>query len=140
MVRRLAPAVTALLVLALPATAPADTRSKRDRGGAGSGSPVLDVASLTATGNSDGLVVSARMKGNVERKLGRGELARAGIGLVLRPKSRSARPSILVTTGPSKRPTNLLRTRSRQVGIARTGGRCTSRSAAAASKASAASR
>jgi hypothetical protein len=121
MARRLAPAAIALLLLALPATAGADTRSKRDRGGPRSGGPVLDVASLTATGSAAGLVVSARMKGNIEARLGRGELARAGIALILRPKSRSGRPSILATAGLSRRPTDLFRARSSQRGIARIG-------------------
>jgi hypothetical protein len=119
-VRRLVPALVALLALALPAIAAADARTKRDRGGP-RGEPALDVARVTAIGSADGLVVSARMRGNFERQAGRGDLERAGIALILRPKSRSARPAILGTTGPSRRPTNLLRTRSRQVGVARIG-------------------
>jgi hypothetical protein len=109
-----------LLALAAPATAAADARSKRDRGGA-RGEPALDIVRVTAVGDAFGLIVSARMKGSFERQAGRGDLKRAGIALILRPKSSSTRPALLATTGPSKRPTNLLKTRSRQVGIARIG-------------------
>ena len=121
MARRLAPAAIALLLLAVPAAAGADTTSKRDRGGSGRGGPALDIVRVTATGSPAGLVVSARMRGNFERQVGRGELERAGAALVVRPKSRAARPTLLATTGPSRRPVNLLRTRSRQVGVARVG-------------------
>jgi hypothetical protein len=120
MTRRLAPALVALLLLGIPSTAGADSRSKRDRGGARAG-PALDIAAVTATGSANGLVVSVRMKGNFERGIGRRSLGRAGVVLILRPRSRRARPSILATTGPSTRPRNLLRTRSRRVGIARIG-------------------
>jgi hypothetical protein len=119
-VRRLAPVVICLLALAAPATAAADARSKRDRGGA-RGEPALDIVRVAAVGDAFGLIVSVRMKGSFERQAGRGDLERAGIALVLHPKSSSARPALLATTGPSRRPTNLLRTRSRQVGIARIG-------------------
>ncbi len=121
MARRLAPAATVLLLLALPAPASADTTSKRDRGGSGSAGPALDIVRVTATGNAAGLVVSVRTRGNFERQVGRGDLKGAGMALVLRPKSSAARASLLATTGPSRRQTNLFRTRSRRVGIARIG-------------------
>jgi hypothetical protein len=119
---RLAPAlIGSVLLLAVPAAAEADSRTKRDRGGSKGGGPALDIARVTATGSAEGLIVSVRMKGNFERAVGRRGLVRAGAALLLRPKSSSAGPAILATTGPSTRPTNLIGTRSRRVGIARIG-------------------
>ena len=52
------------------------------------------------------------MKGDFARAVGRGRLRRAGLALVLRPRTSAARPSILATTGPSSDADTLLRTRS----------------------------
>ncbi len=118
MARWLALALVVVLAFATPAQA--DVRSKRDRGGARAGA-ALDIARVTAVGSADGLIVSVRMKGNFELAARRRRLRRAVVALILRPRSRRRRASILATTGSSRRPKNLLRTRSRRVGVARIG-------------------
>jgi hypothetical protein len=122
-----------LLALALPVTASAGTIAKRDSGGVPKKVAkrfgltkkerrALDIASVRVTGREGfGVFVKARFKGNVERLLGRGHLRRAAIALVLRPKSKAARPSVLVTLGPAKAQRVLRRTRSRTVGVIRRG-------------------
>src|SRR5687768_14755746 len=118
--RLLAPTILALALV--PATiAEADVRTKTDSGGSKGGGPALDIARLTAVGNANGLLVTARMKGNFERAMGRGRLRRAGLALLLRPRTRSARPAILATTGRTADVDTLLRTRSQKVGVARRG-------------------
>ncbi|HEX2232324.1 MAG TPA: hypothetical protein VHG69_03050 [Thermoleophilaceae bacterium] len=121
MVPRLLAAAVLAFVLAVPASAGADVKSRRDAGGARGGGAALDIARVTAAGNSAGLAVTVRMKGNFERAVGRGRLRHAALALVLRPRSRSARPSILATTGPSSDPDALERTRSRSTAVARRG-------------------
>jgi hypothetical protein len=114
--------VLATLVLAtstaaaLPATASAVT--KRDRGGDAKARGVtaaerraLDVVRVEAIGEAAGLVVTATFRGNVARRLGRGNLRQAAVGLVLRPRrgaratatAAQARPAVLATTGPTGR-------------------------------------
>jgi hypothetical protein len=119
--RRLAPLLVVVMAFVAAPAADADVRSKRDRGAATGGGPALDVARITAVGSRDGLIVSVRLKANFERAAGRGRLERAAVALVLRPKSRRNRPTILATIGPSRGPTNLVSTRSRERGVARLG-------------------
>ncbi len=129
MARRLAPVLLAALLLpalVVPA-AHGDVRSKRDRGAAkarglnAAERKALDVSRVTAIGTKDGLLVAVRLKGSFERRAGRGRLRRSAVALILRPKSRRAKPAILATTGRSRRPDTLRSTRSSRVGVARIG-------------------
>jgi hypothetical protein len=123
-----------LLATLLPPTAAAVTR--RDRAGdviARGVTPAerraLDLIRVRAVGEAAGLVVTATFRGNVARRLGRGNLRRAAVGLVLRPKrgarasttAAQAKPAVLITTGPTSRPRTIRRTRSRIVAVGRVG-------------------
>jgi hypothetical protein len=126
-------AVSAVVALALPTPADAGSITKRDRGGVSSKVAkrfnltrqerrALDVASVQVTGrNNLGVVVDVRFKGNVERLVGRGHLKRAAIALILEPKSRSAKSSVIVTQGPPTSQRIRRRTRSNSAGAIRTG-------------------
>src|SRR5688572_28971933 len=126
-------ALAALALLALPSAADAGSITKRDRGGVSNKVAkrfdltrkerrALDVASVQVTGrNNLGVVVDVRFKGNVERLIGRGHLKRAAIALILEPKSRSAKSSVIVTQGPPTNQRIRRRTRSNSAGAIRTG-------------------
>jgi hypothetical protein len=126
-------ALAALALLALPSAADAGSITKRDRGGVSNKVAkrfnlirkerrALDVASVQVSGrNNFGVVVDVRFKGNVERLVGRGHLKRAAIALILEPKSRSAKSSVIVTQGPPNAQRIRRRTRSNQAGAIRTG-------------------
>ena len=116
----------------LPASASAVT--KRDRGGDAKAQGVtvaerraLDVVRVEAEGEAGGLVVTATLRGNVTRRLGHGNLRRAAVGLVLRPKraaganSAQLRPAFVATIGPNNRHRTVRRTRSRHVAAVRHG-------------------
>jgi hypothetical protein len=131
--RVLARALLPLIALAmlLPAAAAAATVTKRDRGGVRDGIAkrfdltrgerrALDIASTTVTGKEGmGVLVEVRFKGNVQKLLGRGHLRRAAIALILKPRSRSARPAVLASAGAGFEQRLLRRSRSEKVAAIR---------------------
>jgi hypothetical protein len=125
--RRLWPLLLAV-ALTLPALTLADTTSRKDRGKlrhtkglSNKQRNALDITRVTATASTGGLVVTVRMKGNLDRALGRGKLRRARIALILDPRSRRRRPAVLVATGRRSRPRTLRRTRTDEVSAVRRG-------------------
>ena len=107
-------ALAAIVALVLPASASAGSLTKRDRGGVSKALTnrlhlttqerrALDIASVQVTGKEVfGVVVDVRFKGNVERRIGRGHLKRAAIALVLEPRSRRAKSTVIVTQGAGR--------------------------------------
>jgi hypothetical protein len=88
-------------VLTLPAGAPADvierdrSRDVRAPGLTAKERNALDIVRIKATGVSFGVMVTATMRGNVERALGRGHLKRAVVALVLDATSRRRRDGVI---------------------------------------------
>jgi hypothetical protein len=133
--RALLPLLTVALVL--PAAASAGTVTQRDKGGVGNRIAkrfdlsraerrALDIAATKVTGaEGQGVQVEVTFKGNLERRLGRGHLKRAAIAVILRPKSRSSRPTVLATRGAGLRQRLLRRSRSKKVGALRNGRKLT---------------
>lgn len=119
----------ALVAAALPSPAPGDVVSHTDRGsvkGRGLTSNerrALDIDKVTATGSPAGLMVAVDLKGNAEKRLGRSNLKRALVAIVLEPKSRSARPSVLGTRGPGPVGQTLRITSTANVAVTRDGDR-----------------
>jgi hypothetical protein len=125
------------LALVLPATAAAGQVSKRDRGAVGNRiakrfdltraeRQALDIRSTKVSGKEgQGVQVEITFRGNIERRLGRGHLRRAAVAVILRPKSRRARATVLATQGGGLRQRLLRRSRSRKVGVIRDGRRIT---------------
>ena len=112
----------------LPAPALADTVSGTDRGGVRSRGLItaerraLDIDKLKAIGSEAGLLVSVDLKGNTQRRLGRGHLRRALVAVVLVPRSGSGgAPAVLATRGPGPTGETLRRTRSKDVLVTRDG-------------------
>ena len=113
--------------------ASAGSLTKRDRGGVSNALTkrlhltaqerrALDIASVQVTGRKDfGVVVDVRFKGNVERLIGRGHLKRAAIALVLQPRSRRVKSTVIVTQGPARSQRVRRRTHSKRAGAVRTG-------------------
>lgn len=125
------------LVLLLPADALAGSVSKRDAGGVSkriakrfgltrAERAALDIARIQASGKEGlGVVVEVTFKGNAERRLGRGHLKRAGVAVILRPKSSRVRSTVLATAGAGLKQRLLIRSRSKKVGAVRDGRKLT---------------
>jgi hypothetical protein len=137
--RVLARALLPLLAVALvlPAAASAGTVTQRDKGSVSNRTVkrfdlsraerrALDIATTKVTGaEGQGVQVEVTFKGNLERRLGRGHLKRAAIAVILRPKSRRSRPTVLATRGAGLRQRLLRRSRSKKVGALRNGRKLT---------------
>jgi hypothetical protein len=116
--------------------APASAVVKGDRAGDAKAGGItaaerraLDLVRVEAIGEAGGLVVTATFRGDVAQRIGRGNLRRAVVGLVLRPKrgarasatAAPTRPALLATTGPTGRAKTISKTRSRSVAAVRRG-------------------
>jgi hypothetical protein len=119
----LAATLLAALGVAAPA-APAAERSAIDRGGVSTPGltaaerRALDIDRITARGGPWGVIVRVRLKGDITA-LGRGRLRSAIVAMVLHPRSRTQRPSVLATRGPLNRLDILRRTRTADVDVVR---------------------
>jgi hypothetical protein len=123
----LAATALAAAISVVPSTASAGVRSATDRG-----SPparglttaernALDIDRITARGGTWGLIVRVRFKGDVNAALGKGNLRNAVIAMVLNPRNRRQRRSVLATRGALNALDTLRATSSSNVGIVRDG-------------------
>jgi hypothetical protein len=123
-------ALTALL-LALPAAASAGEKTKRDKGGVSkrvakrfhltrAERKAMDVSSVKVYAQEGlGVFVRVTFRGNIEKALGRRHLKRAAVAMVLRPKSKRLRKTVVVTTGRGATRRLLTRSRTKNVGAVR---------------------
>jgi hypothetical protein len=86
----------------------------------------VDLVAVRVTGDASlGLVVTATFRGDFEQQMGRGGLARAATALVIRPRTRAATSSGLVTSGSGPVGRLQRHTRTKTVGALRNGSRLT---------------
>ncbi len=123
----IATALAVVCLLVLPSAAPARDVSVRDKGGAKgkrltrTERKALDIRRVTARGGKFGLYVRVRFRGDLQASIGRRHLRRSLVALILRPKTATARPTVLATTGRAGRARTLRRSRTSRVGVVRDG-------------------
>jgi hypothetical protein len=102
-------ATVAAIVALSPASVSADV-TKRDRAGdvklrglTAKERSALDITKIHAATNTRGVIVTATLRGDLEKALGRGHLKKAAAALILRPAERGAPPRVVVVSGAGKR-------------------------------------
>ena len=102
-----------MMVIAMTAIVPASVSAdvtKRDRAGevklrglTAKERSALDLTEIRGASNTRGVIVTATLRGNLDKVLGRGHLKNAAVALILTPRARRESPHVVVVSGAGNR-------------------------------------